>query len=82
MLLDEPLAGVDALTVSLLCEVLRQVAAEGVTVVVVNHDLRMLPALCDWVALPGRRGLDRRDPCSDIRARDVGAERETGERLR
>lgn len=55
LLLDEPFVGVDALTVSLLCGVLRDAAAEGTTIVVVNHDLSMVPALCDHLVVLSRR---------------------------
>lgn len=55
LLLDEPFVGVDALTVSLLCGVLRDAAGAGMTIVVVNHDLSMVPALCDHLVVLSRR---------------------------
>ncbi len=47
LLLDEPFAAVDAPTVRLLSDLLRDLAAAGHGVVVVNHDLSAVDALCD-----------------------------------
>jgi ABC-type Mn2+/Zn2+ transport system ATPase subunit len=54
LLLDEPFAGVDAPTVIMLVELLRELAAGGAGVVVVNHDLSMLEELTDSLLLLNR----------------------------
>ncbi|CAN5262033.1 metal ABC transporter ATP-binding protein [soil metagenome] len=51
LVLDEPFAGVDAPTVTLLGGLLRELAAGGVAVVMVNHDLSMLRELTDRLVL-------------------------------
>jgi manganese/zinc/iron transport system ATP- binding protein len=78
LLLDEPFVGVDALTVRLLSEVLRELAAAGATVVVVDHDLATVDALCDEVVLLARSvvvaaGPPREVLTSDALARAYGA---------
>jgi len=50
-LLDEPFAGVDAPTVTLLSTLLRELAAAGSAVVLVNHDLAAVETLCDRLLL-------------------------------
>lgn len=54
LLLDEPFAGVDTPTVNLLVTVLRELAADGAGVVVVNHDLSSLDRLTDRLVLLNR----------------------------
>ncbi len=51
LLLDEPFAAVDALTVALLSRLLRDLASEGLGLVVVNHDLATISGLCDRLLL-------------------------------
>ncbi|MBA2529651.1 MAG: metal ABC transporter ATP-binding protein [Euzebyales bacterium] len=55
LLLDEPFVGVDALTISLLGDVLRGLATDGACVVVVNHDLSTIGTLCDRLLLLNQR---------------------------
>lgn len=55
LLLDEPFAGVDKRSEATITALLRELAAEGRTVVVSTHDLVAVPALCDQVALINRR---------------------------
>jgi manganese/zinc/iron transport system ATP- binding protein len=50
-LMDEPFAGVDAVTERAIVEVLRRLRSEGKTVVAVHHDLQTVPDYFDWVAL-------------------------------
>lgn len=50
-LMDEPFAGVDALTERAIIEVLRTLRAAGKTVVVVHHDLQTVEEYFDWVTL-------------------------------
>ncbi|SDM91738.1 zinc/manganese transport system ATP-binding protein [Franzmannia pantelleriensis] len=54
LLLDEPFANVDVETVEVLMGVLRDMAAQGATIIVVLHDLEQLSRLADCVlALAG-----------------------------
>ena len=55
LFLDEPFAGVDKRSEATITELLRELAAEGRTIVVSTHDLVAVPALCDRVALINRR---------------------------
>ncbi|AXR74545.1 metal ABC transporter ATP-binding protein [Auritidibacter sp. NML130574] len=57
MLLDEPFAGVDQRSEATMVALLRQVAAEGRTVLVSSHDLHALPELADDAVLLMRRVL-------------------------
>lgn len=51
LLLDEPFAGVDTRTEATVTRLLRELAAQGCTVLVSTHDLHAVPELCDEVAL-------------------------------
>ncbi len=51
VLLDEPFAGVDAASEQMLMDVLRQLVRDGVTVVVVHHDLHTASSYFDEVVL-------------------------------
>ncbi|MDR5866786.1 metal ABC transporter ATP-binding protein [Halomonas koreensis] len=51
LLLDEPFANVDGETVEVLMEVLRDMAREGATLLVVLHDMEQLARLADDVLL-------------------------------
>ncbi len=55
LFLDEPFAGVDKRSEATITELLRELAAEGRTIVVSTHDLVAIPALCDRVWLLNRR---------------------------
>ncbi len=55
ILLDEPFAGVDALTEQLLVARLRELAAGGVAVLLVHHDLATVAGLVDRLLLLSRR---------------------------
>jgi manganese transport system ATP-binding protein len=57
LLLDEPFTGVDAASEAAVTAVLRDLVADGCTLVVSTHDLTMLPALCARAALLHRRVL-------------------------
>lgn len=50
-LLDEPLAGVDATTEAAIIALLRELRAEGRTVVVVHHDLQTVRRYFDWLVM-------------------------------
>jgi len=50
-LMDEPFAGVDALTERAIVTLLQELRAEGRTVICVHHDLQTVPEYFDWVVL-------------------------------
>ncbi|MEG3615390.1 metal ABC transporter ATP-binding protein [Isoptericola haloaureus] len=57
MLLDEPFAGVDKRSEATIVRLLRELAADGRTVLVSSHDLHALPQLADEAVLLLRRVL-------------------------
>lgn len=57
LLLDEPFAGVDQPTTAMLVTLLRELAAQGRTVLVSTHDLAALDTLCDEAVLLSKRVL-------------------------
>lgn len=50
-LMDEPFQGVDSTTEKSIVEILKQLKAEGKTIIVVHHDLQTVPAYFESVAL-------------------------------
>ena len=50
-LMDEPFQGVDSTTEKSIMEILKQLKAEGKTIIVVHHDLQTVPAYFESVAL-------------------------------
>jgi manganese/zinc/iron transport system ATP- binding protein len=54
-ILDEPFAGVDAATESAIIALLREMAAQGKTLVVVHHDLSSAASYFDWIVLLNTR---------------------------
>ncbi len=50
-LMDEPFQGVDATTERTIIQLLRDLRAEGKTVVAVHHDLQTVPEYFDWATL-------------------------------
>jgi iron complex transport system ATP-binding protein len=72
MLLDEPTANLDAGAQAEVCELLRELAADGVGVLVVLHDLTLAAAYCDRVVLLANgRVLDSGPPTEVITAEQV-----------
>lgn len=51
LLLDEPTSGIDAVAKSLLGEMLKDVRSEGVTIIIVTHDLEFAAEISDRCAL-------------------------------
>ncbi len=49
--MDEPFAGVDAATEQAIIELLREMASNGKTIVVVHHDLQSARTYFDWIVL-------------------------------
>lgn len=66
LFLDEPFAGVDKRTEATITALLRELAAEGRTIVVSTHDLVAVPALCDTVALINRRIIAHGPPAETL----------------
>ncbi|MBP8918228.1 MAG: metal ABC transporter ATP-binding protein [Micropruina sp.] len=62
LLLDEPFAGVDKASEATITALLRELAAEGATVLVSSHDLQALPGLADEAVLLQRRVLVHGNP--------------------
>ncbi|TVR82603.1 MAG: ABC transporter ATP-binding protein [Rhodospirillales bacterium] len=55
VLLDEPMAGVDAVSEDIILSLLRNLRDRGKSVVVVHHDLSTVRRRFDWMALLNRR---------------------------
>lgn len=51
LLLDEPLAGIHPRVIELVCDYLRELRREGVTILMVEHELDIVEALCDAVVV-------------------------------
>jgi len=56
--LDEPFAGVDAATEKTIISLLKELADQGKTIVVVHHDLQSVATYFDWVILLNLRLVD------------------------
>jgi manganese/zinc/iron transport system ATP- binding protein len=63
--MDEPLAGVDAATERIIFDLLRDLRADGKTVVVVHHDLRTVTSYFDEIVLLNMR-LVASGPTSEV----------------
>ena len=50
-LMDEPFAGIDITSQQAIMTLLRELVAEGKTVMIVHHDLQTVPDFCDSVVL-------------------------------
>ncbi|MDI3281283.1 MAG: ABC transporter ATP-binding protein [Bacillota bacterium] len=51
LLLDEPAAGMNPAETGELMDFIRQLAAEGLTIVVIEHDMRLIMSICDRVTV-------------------------------
>lgn len=71
LLLDEPFAGVDKRSEATITRLLRELAAQGCTVLVSTHDLHALPGLCDEAVLLMRRVLVHGDPHEVLRPENL-----------
>jgi manganese transport system ATP-binding protein len=67
LLLDEPFAGVDKRSEATITALLRELAADGRTVLVSTHDLHALPQLADEAVLLMRRVLAHGSPDEVLR---------------
>lgn len=66
LLLDEPFAGVDRRSETMITGLLRELAAEGRTILISTHDLISIPALCDQVALINRHIIAHGNPAETL----------------
>ncbi len=57
-LMDEPFQGVDSTTEKSIVEILKQLKAEGKTIIVVHHDLQTVPTYFESVALINKTVID------------------------
>jgi len=64
-LMDEPFAGVDAVTERAIIAILRELRTSGRTVICVHHDLQTVPEYFDWVVLLNMR-LIAAGPIEDV----------------
>ncbi|MDQ0576965.1 metal ABC transporter ATP-binding protein [Agromyces albus] len=71
LLLDEPFAGVDRRSEATITELLRELAADGRTVLVSSHDLEGLPRLADEAILLLRRVLMHSTPEEVLRPENL-----------
>ncbi|PPF82685.1 ABC transporter [Pseudoclavibacter sp. RFBJ3] len=67
LLLDEPFAGVDTRSQATMTSLLRELAAQGVCILIATHDLGSLPELADEAVLFNRRVLLHASPEEIIR---------------
>jgi branched-chain amino acid transport system permease protein len=70
LVLDEPLAGLSAREVDGVATVLRQLKAEGVTIIVVEHQTRFIFEVCDEVTVLAAGELVKVGPAADVRSDD------------
>ncbi|MBH0776448.1 metal ABC transporter ATP-binding protein [Nocardia sp. NEAU-351] len=73
LLLDEPFAGVDKRSEAAITALLRELADDGVAVLISTHDLHALPALADEAVLLMRSVLAHGDPESVLRPENLAA---------
>lgn len=71
LLLDEPFAGVDARSQATMTRLLRELAAQGVCILIATHDLASLPELADEAVLFNRRVLLHASPEEIIRPENL-----------
>jgi manganese/zinc/iron transport system ATP- binding protein len=68
--MDEPFAGVDATTERAIIEIMRDLRAQGKTLIVVHHNLETVPEYFDWVVLLNIRVIASGD-VNDVFTRDA-----------
>lgn len=71
LLLDEPFAGVDKKSEATITGLLRELAADGASVLVSTHDLHALPQLCDEAVLLQQRVLMHGSPTEVLRPENL-----------
>ena len=70
LILDEPLAGLSAGEVDEVAGILRQLKAQGVTIVVVEHQTRFIFDVCDGVTVLAAGELVKTGSAADVRSDD------------
>jgi manganese/zinc/iron transport system ATP- binding protein len=65
LILDEPMAGVDAATEAVIIDLLRKLRNQGRTVIVVHHDLTTVSAYFDWLVMINVR-IIAQGPVADV----------------
>ena len=70
LLLDEPLAGLSTGEVENIAQLLRDLSASGVTIIVVEHQTRFIFSVCDEITVIAAGQLVRSGPASDVRSDD------------
>jgi simple sugar transport system ATP-binding protein len=73
VLLDEPTAALGARQSEIVCELLRTIAARGLAVLVVSHDLPRVLKVADRVTILWRGRTVRDEPAADLTVPDVVA---------
>lgn len=63
--MDEPFAGVDAATEKTIIQLLKKIAGEGKTIIVVHHDLQSVTTYFDWLIMLNLR-LVASGPTGDV----------------
>ncbi len=71
LLLDEPFAGVDKRSEATISTLLRELAADGRSILVSTHDLHAVPKLCDEAVLLMRKVLVHSDPDTVLRPENL-----------
>jgi energy-coupling factor transporter ATP-binding protein EcfA2 len=66
VLMDEPFAGQDAANASSICEMMAELRANGVTVIVVTHDVDFVRSTCTDVIFMRKGCVTRTGPVPDI----------------
>ena len=68
LMLDEPAAGLNHTEAYRLADLLRQLRSHGLTIVLVDHNLRMMMALCDRILVLDRGCLIAQGTPADVQA--------------
>jgi branched-chain amino acid transport system permease protein len=68
LILDEPLAGLSAGEVDEVADILRQLKAQGVTIVVVEHQTRFIFEVCDGVTVLAAGELVKTGTAAEVRS--------------
>lgn len=51
LLLDEPVAGMNPVETQVMVDLIRQIRSKGITVVIVEHDMKVIMSLCDRIVV-------------------------------
>jgi ABC-type branched-subunit amino acid transport system ATPase component len=68
LLMDEPFAGVTPTLIDLIEDELRRLRDEGITVVIVEHNLQLIERLCDFVAVMAKGKVISKGTMMEVRA--------------